>query len=262
MELFEAIGSRRSIRYFKPYQPVEQWKVEMMFQAAHRSSRAVNASFIKGVAVERDSLTQEQRDQLKTPTTTTDMDMAPLYIFTYADPLAPDGGPTRLKALYDRGAFTPALGWSHKFIEDVIGATILGPLVKDEPEARWIASVEAAQAVAHMLLVAVDLGLGVCCKSFMPEPAAELLKVPPDLHPLWLILVGYPAEDPTAGGQRPRPPLEQDYFWGDFETPFTTTDEVTKTLEERKLLQPGREAPYPWRQDEIRFLARALGLPE
>ena len=33
MELFEAIGTRRSIRYFKPYQPVERWKVEMMFQA-------------------------------------------------------------------------------------------------------------------------------------------------------------------------------------------------------------------------------------
>ena len=111
MELFEAIGSRRSIRYFKPYQPVERWKVEMIFQAARRSSRAHNASFIKAVAVERDSLSPEKREQLKTPTTTADLDMAPLYIFTYADPFAPDGGPERLKDLYNRGAFTPALGW-------------------------------------------------------------------------------------------------------------------------------------------------------
>jgi nitroreductase len=260
MELFEAIGSRRSIRYFKPYQPVERWKVEMIFQAARRSSRAVNASFIKAVAVERDSLSPEKREQLKTPTTTADLDMAPLYIFTYADPFAPDGGPERLKDLYNRGAFTPALGWSEKFIDEVVAKTILEPLVKDEVEARWIASVEAAQAVAHMLLAAVELGLGVCCKSFNPEIAAEVLKVPPDWHPVWLILVGYPAEDPQAGGQRPRPPLEQDYFWGDCDTPFTTTDEVTETLRQRKLLQP--EGPFPWRQDELRFLARGLGLPE
>ena len=260
MELFEAIGTRRSIRYFKPYQPVERWKVEMMFQAAHRSSRAVNASFIKAVAVERDSLSQEQRDQFKTPTTTADVDMAPLLIFTYADPRAPDGGTDRLKDLYNRGAFSPALGWSHKFIDDVVGATILEPLVKDEPLARWIASVEASQAIAHMLLVAVDLGLGICVKAFVPELVSEVLKVPPEWHPLWLLLVGYPAEDPQAGGQRPRPPLEQDYFWGDCETPFESTEEVTEILRQRKMLQP--EAPYPWRQDELRFLARGFGLPE
>ena len=150
MELFDAIGSRRAIRYFKPYRPVERWKVEMMFQAAHRSSRAVNASFIKAIAVERDALDPDVREALKTPTNTADLDMAPLYIFTYADPTAPNGGASRLKDLYDRGAFAPALGWSHKYIDDVIDTTILKPLVKDDVKARWIASVEAAQAIAHM----------------------------------------------------------------------------------------------------------------
>lgn len=260
MDLFEAIGTRRSIRYFKPYQPVERWKVEMMFQAAHRSSRAVNGSFIKTVAIERDALDEDTREALKTPTTTADLDMAPLYIFTYADPRAPDGGADRLKDLYDRGAFAPALGWSHKYIDEVIDATILQPLVKDEVQATWMASVEAAQAIAHMLLVATDLGLGTCCKSFGVDAAKEALKVPEHYVPVWLILVGYPAEDLQAGGQRPRPPLEEDYFWGDFGTPFVPDEEITAELHERKLLQP--EAPFPWRQDEIRFLARALGLPE
>jgi nitroreductase len=232
----------------------------MMFQAAHLSSRAVNASFIKAVAVERDSLDAATRERLKTPTNTADLDMAPMYIFTYADPTAPSGGPGRLKDLYDRGAFAPALGWSHKYIDDVIDATILQPLLKDEVESRWIASVEAAQAIAHMLLVATALGLGACCKSFVDETAREVLNVPDHLKPIWMILVGYPAEHPSAGGQRPRPPLDQDYFWNDFETPFKTTDEVTRELQRMKVLQP--VAPYPWRQDEIRAIARAYGLPE
>ena len=75
-----------------------------------------------------------------------------------------------------------------------------------------------------------------------------------------MILVGYPEEDPQAGGQRPRPPLEDDYFWNTFDEPFVPTEEVTDLLWDLKVLQP--QAPYPWRQDEIRKIARAYGLPE
>jgi len=260
IDLWKAIGNRRSIRYFLPYRPVERWKVEMMFQAGHRSSRAINGSFIKTVAVERETLEPETLEALKTPTNTADLEMAPLYLFTYANRLAPLGGPERLKDLYDRGAFAPALGWSHEFIDKVIDQTILTPLARTEADAIWIASVEAAMAIAHMLLMATALGLGACCKSFVADAVKEQLKVPDHCVPIWMILVGYPAEHPQAGGQRPRPPLEEDYFWGNFETPFETTPSVTEELRRRHLLQP--TAPYPWRDAEIRFIARAFGLPE
>lgn len=260
MDLFDAIGSRRSIRYFLPFRPVERWKIEMIFQAAHLSSRAIMGSFIKAIAVERDSMDPETREALKTPTNTADLDMAPLYIFTYANKLAALGGPVRLKDLYDRGAFAPALGWSHEFIEKVVDETILTPLSKDDWERTWIASVEAGQSIAHMLLMIRALGLGACCKSFVATAVKESLKVSDDLYPIWMILVGYPAENPQAGGQRPRPPLEEDYFWDTFETPFERTPEVTAELERRGLLQPN--APYPWRAEEIKHIARAFGLPE
>src|SRR2546426_12518677 len=77
--LWKVSGDRRAIRYFLPYRPVERWKVEMMFQAGHRSSRAINGSFIKTVAVERETLTSETLEALKTPTNTADLEMAPLY---------------------------------------------------------------------------------------------------------------------------------------------------------------------------------------
>lgn len=260
LDLFRAIGDRRSIRYFLPYRPVERWKIEMIFQAGHRSSRAINGSFIKTVAVERDSVPPETREALKTPTNTADLDMAPLWLFTYANLHSPIGGPDRLKDLYDRGAFAPALGWSHEFIDRVVGETILTPLAASEEEARWISSVEGAQAIANMLLMITALGLGACCKSFVADAVKDAFKVPDHYHPIWMILVGYPAEHPQAGGQRPRPPLEEDYYWGDFATPFEPTEACTEELERRRLLQP--TAPYPWRDDEIRHIARAFGLPE
>lgn len=259
-DLFRAIGNRRAIRYFQAYRPVERWKIEMIFQAGHRSSRAINGSFIKTVAVERDLLDAETRDALKTPTNTADLDMAPVYLFTYADPHAPLGGPPRLKDLYDRGAFHPSLGWSHEFIDKVVGETVLTPLAASPEAAGWISSVEAAQAIAQMLLVIHALGLGACCKSFVADAVKEQLQVPDHFIPVWMILVGYPAENPQAGGQRPRPPLRDDYFWGDFGTPFEPTATVTEELKRRRLLQP--EAPYPWRQAELRAIARSFGLPE
>lgn len=260
LDLFDAIGSRRAIRYFQPYRPVERWKIEMIFEAGHRSSRAINGSFIKTVAVERDSMDPDTREALKTPTNTSDLDMAPLYLFTYANKLAALGGPARLKDLYDRGAFHPNLGWSDEFIDKVIGETILTPLSKDDWNRTWIGSVEAAQAIANMLLMITNLGLGACCKSFVADAVKDNFKVPEHFYPVWMILVGYPAEDRRAGGQRPRPPLEEDYYWGNFETPFERTAEVTAELKRRRLLQ--KEAPYPWRQDELKYISRAFGLPE
>jgi nitroreductase len=260
MSLFDAIGTRRSIRYFQPFRPVERWKVEVMFEAAQRSSRSVNASYLKVIACERDTIDPDAREALKTPTNTADLDMAPLYLFTYSDPQAPAGGPERLKDLYDRGAFAPALGWSHRFADEVVGKTILEPLLKDPAAAGWMAAVEAAQSLAHILLSITALGLGACCKSWNSDVVKDALSVPDDWQPMWMVLVGYPAEDMQAGGQRPRAPISQDYFWNDAKTPFETTPEVTEALHQHRLLQP--LAPYPWRQAEIRAIARAYGLPE
>ena len=37
MELMEAIGNRRSIRFFKPWMDVEDWKIQRMLQAARHA---------------------------------------------------------------------------------------------------------------------------------------------------------------------------------------------------------------------------------
>ena len=47
MEFKQVVGNRRTIRFFDPNRPVEPEKIQVMLEAANRSSRAVNADFAK-----------------------------------------------------------------------------------------------------------------------------------------------------------------------------------------------------------------------
>src|SRR5258705_13872516 len=85
MDLMRVMGNRRSIRYFEPDKPVEREKIQVMLEAMNRASRAVNADFVKGVVVYRDELDPAVGEQLKTPTTTADIDLAPAHIFLSLD---------------------------------------------------------------------------------------------------------------------------------------------------------------------------------
>src|SRR5918911_2149084 len=120
MEFKEVVGRRRSIRYYQPYRPVERAKIQTILEAARLSSRAVNADFAKAVVVNRDDLSEGDRNALKTPTTTAQLDLAPTWIFWFGDPTAPRVGKQSLKMLVDVGALTPSHGWSHAYVDDVV----------------------------------------------------------------------------------------------------------------------------------------------
>ena len=53
MEFKEVIGSRRSIRYYAPWRPVEREKIQTILEAARLASRAVNADWAKAIVVMR-----------------------------------------------------------------------------------------------------------------------------------------------------------------------------------------------------------------
>ncbi len=59
MECKEVIGRRRSMRYFVPYCPVEWEKIQTILEAARLASRAVNATFLRAIVVQRDDLAPE-----------------------------------------------------------------------------------------------------------------------------------------------------------------------------------------------------------
>ncbi len=67
MELREAIGSRRSIRFLAPYRPVEPEKIQRMLEAARLASHWGNVQSLRALVVFRDSAPQETLDALQAP---------------------------------------------------------------------------------------------------------------------------------------------------------------------------------------------------
>ncbi len=261
MEFKEVIGRRRSIRYFLPYRPVEREKIQTIMEATRLSSCAVNASFLRAIVVERDKLAPEDLEALKVPTTTLQLDMAPVHIYFYGNlnAIQESHGQT-LKELFDVGALNPTHGWSHKFIEETVWAQILDPISKD-PNINPIAvSMDSGVAMNQALLTAFDEGLGALLTAFNAEKAKAIFKVPDHFMPLYAMLVGYPAESWEAGGQRPRPALESLYFEGEYGVPMQRDPAVVEQLKQDKMIQ--EPAPLPWRKDEVRALSRMFGLPE
>jgi nitroreductase len=260
MEFKEVIGRRRSIRFYQPWRPVEREKIQIMLEAGRLCSRAVNGDFAKAIVVDRDSVSQEDRDSLKTPTTQAQLDLAPVWIFWYGNPEAPKRGPHTLKQLVDVGALNPPLGWSHAYVDEVVYPQVLSPIMENAGAIAVLTAVEAGLAICQAMLAAVDEGLATQLTAFNAEKAKPILDVPDHWIPLWIQLVGYPAESADGGGQRPRTPWEEDYFERRYGQPFERDQQVVDRLRAAHMIQDS--APLPGREAEIRGLARMFGLPE
>src|ERR1700761_4367239 len=141
MEFKQVVGNRRTIRFFDPNRPVEEEKIQVMLEAANRASRAVNADFAKAIVCYRDELSDEVREQMKTPTTTVQIDLAPVTIFWYGDTSFVNGAQGRLKELVDLGALPVTHGWTHAYVDDLVYPQVLEPLSKDQLATVWAGSV-------------------------------------------------------------------------------------------------------------------------
>jgi nitroreductase len=260
MELKETLGTRRSIRYFDPDRPVERAKIQKILEAMRIASCAVNAHWLRAVVVNRADIPQKTMEALKVPVAGTVQELAPVHIYCYLDPgIVTRIQGKRLKELVDVGALNPSHGWSHAFVDEFVYPQILEPMTKG-PGYAIAASFDCGGAGTQGLLVAVDEGLGCCWTAFNPGPAKELLGIPDDWLPLYVLNVGYALESRDAGGQRPRPAFEELYFEGKVGRPFPRDPKVVEELERDKMFQPA--APLPGRKEEVRKLSRKLGLPE
>lgn len=262
MEFKEVIGRRRTIRFFDPDRPVEREKIQKMLEAARLASCAVNAHWAKAVVGFRDDLTDEQLERLKMPVATLNVELAPVHIHWFLDPgVVQRNQGSRLKELVDVGALAPTHGWSHKFVDEVVYPQILKPMTAVETLYHRTAAFDVGVAVCQALLTGVDEGLGVGLATLNPGVLKKVFKVPEDWVPTSTLLVGYPAEDANAGGQRPRPPFEEQYFEGAYGTPFRRDDAVVQQLKDAKMIQEPAKPNDPARIAEIKRLAEKYGLP-
>jgi nitroreductase len=261
MEFNQVLGNRRSIRFYDPDRQVKPEQIQEILEAANRSSRSVQGDYCKAVVVYRKDIDDATREALKTPTTTVQFDLAPVAIFWYGTGDYEKTAVERLTELVDIGALPVTHGWSPEYVETVAYAQVVKALASDHDLNLWMISVEAGLQLANAMLSAVNQGLGVCLSAFNTGVAKKLLDIPDDLIPMWVMFVGYPAEDPLTHGQRPRRPLEQNYFQGKFGTPFKVDPAVTERLKKEGLIQPEGKKRDPARTAEIRKLAERFGLP-
>lgn len=262
MEFKQVLGNRRSIRYFEPDKPVEKEKIQIMLEAANRASRSGNIDYWKALVVYRDELDQETLDGLRVPTTTAELDMAPVQIYWFADLSYADPNNFRknLKELVSLGALNPSHGWSDAYVDENVVGQIITPMLSDPQVVGWMGTIETGLALNQAMLAAVDEGLGVCLHAVNFETAKQVFKYPDHWIPCWTLLVGYPAEDPLTGGQRPRRSISTMAYVNNLDTPWEEDPAVTEKLKAAGLIQDPIDAEK--RAAEVRQLARRFGLPE
>ncbi len=256
MELREAIGRRRSMRFLLPHRPVEREKIQRMLEAARRASHWGNVQSLRAVVVFRDEASKEVREAITAPIAGFQIRLAPVVIVWYLDTTAIDEQSDRLRELLDAGA----LGFGEdkkKALEEQLIPIFDGIL--DKMKEPGLSEVDCGQGIAQATLMAFEQGLGTCCLSspFTDKIRANL-ELPETCRILLLQTVGYPAESPEAGGQRPRRPFEDLFQINGYRNPFPRSPEVVAELERDGLIQEA--APLPWREAELEYLKRALGL--
>jgi nitroreductase len=262
MEFKEAVGTRRTIRYFQPDVPVEKEKVQKILEAARLQSQHGNAQLVrKAVVITKGETPDDIRDGLidalyNQPQAA----QAPVAIVWVQDMAGWKPVKENLLRMMRARALPTGEGWS----EESIGDTVL---TADDVEAHetpgfaeWLTSFECGLAVGSALLAAVDEGLGTGLITGRREEISKLFNMPKSCTPTQVQLVGYVAEDHDAGGARPRPDFGDLYFRDTWGNPMPRDPKVVAELQVAKLLQP--EAPHPGRNAEVRTLAGIFDLPE
>jgi nitroreductase len=258
MELREVLGRRRSIRFVRPYQPVEPEKIQMMFEAARIASHWGNVQSLKAVAVFRNTATKEVLEAVKAVIVGWQIRIAPVVIVWYVDPGMVDEQTQRLRELLDAGA----LGFGPK--EDRIAALekTLVPIfdaLRENLKQPGLNEVDCGQGIAQATLMAYELGLGTCC---LGTPHGEEIKaalgIPSHCRVLLLQTVGYPLESWEAGGQRPRQEFGRLFQLNHYSQPFPRDAKVVEELKRDKLFT--RPAPLPEREEELAMMQRSLNI--
>ena len=257
-DFFDVIGSRRSVRYFKP-QPVEPEKVETVLQAARIASHMGNANAVQAI-VFTDKETKEKLKPVVSPFNIPIVDMAPVIIVWFIERDAwYNEIADHLAHLYKLGAVNPSHGWSLDFIENAAK-----PRLTSFPTEAvdFMLSCESGMAMAQAQLTAVALGLGVCSFAGIGPKISEIFNLPDHCRFVWGMALGYPAEDALTGGQRPRKPFESIYSKDTYGNPMHSDPKVVETLQQINMIQGQISSLTPERLEEINAVSRASGLPE
>ena len=256
MELREVIGRRRSIRFLLPYKPVEPEKIQRMLEAARIASHWGNVQSLRAVVVFKDSAPEEVREALLAPIAGFQIRIAPVVIVWYVETAAVDEQSDRLRELLKAGALGFGEGKEKALEEQIIP---IFESIREQFKEPGLNELDCGQGIAQATLMAFEQGLGTCCLGTPHgEQIRQNLGLPESARVLLLQTVGYPAESPEAGGQRPRQPFEKLFHMNGYGKEFPRSQAVLDELEETGMIQS--PAPTPWREAELEYLKNALGV--
>ena len=260
MDIFETIGNRRSIRFFKPWKDVEDWKIQMMLQAARYASCQGNCGSTEAIVIDKKSYPKKKFEQIvecASPFNEIHLRQAPVVI---AWLINLDAWYKELvesfAVLFPSRAITAAHGWTYKLLTEQTYPRLMS-FPKDRTED--LLRVEAGQAIANAFLMATELGLGCCLLATGRKPAEfpKVLGTPENIVPIWLMAVGYAAETP---GQRPRKRFDRLFHYNKYGKPYKEDKNVKEELSDLGMIQP--MDPLPGREEELKHICRMFGFTE
>jgi coenzyme F420-0:L-glutamate ligase / coenzyme F420-1:gamma-L-glutamate ligase len=182
--LSEALRERRSIRKFQS-KPVSRELVVAVLEAASWAPSAHNSQPWRFVVIENSAVKQELAEKMAQ---------------AWAQDIARDGSTvdeTKRVERRERFAKAPAL----ILVCLTMDGLIKFPDQERQQHERDLALESLGAGVENLLLAAHNLGLGgcwYCAPAFCKATVREVLKIPTDIEPSALIVLGYPSESPTA----------------------------------------------------------------
>ena len=188
--------ARRSIRKFKS-DPVPEALVTQLIEAAQLAPSGSNLQPTRFVVIKSDAV----RAQLSQATPLPFVSQAPLVLACCVDTESLAGMGTRARELKEAGAFagTP--------LDNMDPESYAKRKPMDPASAEAYLRLNAAIAIDHITLRAVDLGLGTCwVMMFDQEKVKQLLGLGENYNVVALIPVGFPDQNPNA---RPRIDMTQ-----------------------------------------------------
>jgi nitroreductase len=195
VELSDVIASRRSIRKFKPGD-IPADTVRLLLDAARLAPSGSNLQPARFIVVQSPAA----KEALGRFTPYKFIVKAAVIFVCCADLTAMTTREHRIEELFQEGVFEGVdIDMNDKSITT-------SPIITADAAKAYL-SMNAAIAIEHIVLKAVDLGLGSCWLGrFDRDKVKEFLALDESIYPIVLLPVGYPDQSPKA---RPRIALDK-----------------------------------------------------
>jgi nitroreductase len=250
----QTVGDRRSIRYYDPDKRVEDWKIQTILQSARLASCQGNINATEAIVVDRrDSELWDEIEECVSGFNVQIINQSSHLIFWLTNTNAWYGRANDgLSTLSLSGALTKYHGWNYEFtMTQTVPRLMSFPTEMTGPMLRF----ESGQAVGAATLACTALGLGSILIAFGRKPGGvqKAFGLGPNLLFTWAHAIGYPLEDPKAGGQRARLKFSKLFHKGAYGVPYEPDPAVDAVLGEKGMHQ--EQAPVSGRVEEIDALA-------